>query len=161
MPSHFTLEWLFKINITLLQCKIVGTKEEQLLTFLPEIHHFSHVLVKLLLPLFCMKVVFLFAFYFSSSFWFPWFVCATCKYLCVARDHVDFLLSHTHRARKDVGCQSNTWYHAFEASTLDKDGNIRMSNCCVCLPSPECTQTSVQGAIQQVSTSQTNMYITS
>lgn len=68
------------------------------------------------------------------------------------RDEVDFLLSNTHRARKDVGCKSNMWYSAFVASILDKNGNIETSNCCIRLPSPEQTCTSVQGANQQVYT---------
>lgn len=156
MPGRFILELLFKINITLLQCEIVGTKEEKNAYLFFCKYTFSPTsLFKLLLPLFRMRGFF--SFYLSSSFWFPWFVFLI-PYLHVVRDQVDFLLSHTHRARKDVGCKSNMWYSAFVASILDKGSNIKMSNCCIHLPSPKHTGTSVQGADQQVDTWETNVY---
>lgn len=73
-----------------------------------------------------------------------------CNIYVLARDQVDFFLSNSHRARKDIGCESNVWYGAFVASILDEDGNIKMSNCCIHLPNPRHTYTSVQGANQQV-----------
>lgn len=80
-----------------------------------------------------------FSFYFTLSFWFPRFVLLM-QYLCIVKDWLDFfLLSNTHRARKDIECESNMRYGAFVASILDKDSNIKMCNCCIHLPSPERT----------------------
>jgi len=70
----------------------------------------------------------------------------------IARNEVDFLVSNTHRARKDIGCESNMWYGAFVASILGKDSNMKMSDCCIDRPSPEHTRSSVQGANHQVCT---------
>lgn len=75
MPWCFILELLFKINITLLQCKMGGEKEKIVGFFFLEICFFSHVLVQTAASIVFHEVFFFFLFLFSLLI--PWFVLLT------------------------------------------------------------------------------------